>query len=768
MMMARSTDEDVRRRSVLLGAVALIALAQPSLAEAQENSGRPGVSRAPGEEIVVTAQRRQERLEDVPMAITALSPETLENAGVVSFQDLGAVAAGAQVNYAGVFAQPAIRGVTTLTNGNNIENNVAVYVDGFYIFNPLILSMDLPNISSIEVLKGPQGTLYGRNATGGAILINTLAPSETLTGRAEITYARFNDKRANAYLSGPLTSGIRVGVSGYYRRSDSYVKLADPNVVGQTAGPASPITQGSLRAKVEADLTDDITATLGYDYTYVDDPRNNNFSSVSHLAPAIRAIQPPLRITEPGTAAYNWGTEALAKMRQGTLKLAWDTGIGTLSSYTGYMRAENINKFDTDGTYVDLSSTFIHYKQKNFQQAVDFTIDAIDDFDLVVGGLYYWDDLGPGPDGISAFGLNRQLQIRNLAAQETSAWAVYADATVQVTEALSITAGGRYSDEKKQVDFTSLSYVTNPAGVPTLGPLTREANYSKFTPRASIRYEIAPRTNIYASFSKGFRSGAFSLSPPAVASEYRAVRPETIDAWEIGFKTASRWLQFDVAGFYYDYKDLHVNTLSRSPLCPPLPTQCGLFITVFQNAPKAEIYGLDSQVTVTPLENLNIRAGVSVLHGRYKNFPNATGTGLNIATDTNVGSQQQDWSGQQMVRAPDFSGNFGVDYNVPIGEGGVLFAANASFTDSYVVNNLSLFGPLAGDLANQQRYRQGGYALLNANITWTDPSGHYHIGVFGRNLTDHRYRIAHTGNVTGDYGTYGEPFTFGVRAGLNF
>ncbi|WCT74434.1 TonB-dependent receptor [Sphingomonas naphthae] len=749
----------------LLGAVVIGAgLSSPVMAQ---TAAKPAAAPTPEPgEIIVTAQRRAEKLENVPMAISVVQGDALAKAGVTSFQDLGAVVAGAQVNFAGAFTQPTVRGVTTLTNGNNIENNVAVYVDGFYEPSPLVINADLPNLSSIEVLKGPQGTLYGRNATGGAILMNTLAPASTWTGRSEITYARFQDKRASAYVSGPLSDNIRIGVAGYYRHTESYIRLASATQIGESTGGATPIRQAAVRVKLEADLSADIKATVGYNYVHVDDPRSNIFTPRAHIASTV--APPPLRAIDERAASFNGDTYAKASNDQGTLKLEWNVGIGKLTTYTGYSESRQRLRFDNDGTFRDLSATAIRFRQKTFQHAADFTIDAIDNLDLIVGGLYYHDKITDDPF-TQSLGINGTVNFNIKGHQTTRAWAVYADATYHLGDSISINVGGRYSDDRKDVD----SLTATPAGVAVVGPLSRGDGWSKFTPRATVRYEFAPRTNVYASWSRGFRSGAFNFTPPAVASAWAAVRPETIEAYELGLKTAGRGFRFDVAGFVYNYKDLHVNVASRNAACGPVPAPpavdtCQSFFSQFQNAPKAEIYGMDTQITVTPVANLNLRAGGAYLHARYKNFINAIGTGLNPVTDTNVINQPQNWSGQQMARAPRFAGNAGFDYNIPMGDGGVMFTGNVNYTDSYVVNNASLFGPLAGALANQQRYRQKHYALVNGTITWTDPTGTYHIGIFGRNLTNRRYRITSTGNSNGDYGSLAEPITYGVRAGFNF
>lgn len=754
------------RTALVLGSASL-ALLSPSAAWAQPVT--PEQDSDSVDEIIVTAQRRAEALEDVPAAVTVVQGETLENAGVVNFHNLGNVVPGAQINFAGGFTQPAIRGVSTLTNGNFVENNVAVYVDGFYEPQPLLLNADLPNISSIEVLKGPQGTLYGRNATGGAILVNTLAPSDVLTGQAEITYGRFDDKRASAYVSGPLADSIRIGVGAYYRQTDSYLRLVSPTVVDETIGPAAPIRQAAIRAKLEIDLTDDLTATLGYNYVHINDPRTLIFTPRAHIAPAVAA--PPLRATGDRRASYNFDTTAPNSQHQGTLKLEWNTGPGTLTSYTGYAYSRQKSAFDNDGTYAHTLTFQTNFKQETFQQAIDYAIDALDGVDLIVGGMYYYDTLGnpSGEFGTAILaGPDRTPLFFGFSRQRTEAWAIYADATWQATGALSINVGARYSDDSKE------NFAVNrlPDGtIINFGPWQAEDSWSKFTPRATIRYELAPRTNIYASWSKGFRGGTFPSDPPNTATDvWTSIEPETITAYEVGFKTARANLQFDAAAFYYDYRNLHVATNVLSSACQNLPAgspPCNLIVTVFQNAPKAEIYGMDAQISATPIENLNLRAGVSLLHARYKELTNITGTGLNPVTNTNV-SQQQDWSGQQMARAPDWSGNVGFDYNIPMGDGGLLIAGNASFTDSYVVNNASLFGPLAGARANKQRYRQDSYVLLSANITWTEPSGHFYIGVFGRNLTNTKHRLSNTGNTSGDYYTIAEPLTYGVKTGFNF
>lgn len=262
--MSQNKNWKLSGKAAFLAATSLICITTPALAQ---ESGEAGTG-----DIIVTAQRRAERLEDVPMAVAAANQQTLANAGITDIHDLDQLAPGVQISFTGAYTQPSIRGVTTLTAGSGWENNVAVYVDGFYSPSPAGINMDLTNIQDIQIFKGPQGTLYGRNATGGAILINTRAPSKTFTFDAEASYARFDEVKLGGFVSGPISDAIRVSLSGNLRSSDGYYRSIDPAGSGRTVGDAAPIRQRSVRAKLEADVTSELTATLAYNYSLINDP----------------------------------------------------------------------------------------------------------------------------------------------------------------------------------------------------------------------------------------------------------------------------------------------------------------------------------------------------------------------------------------------------------------------------------------------------------------------------------------------------------------
>lgn len=826
-------------RQALVAALLATSALAPSVAEAQSTDG------AASNDIIVTAQRRAERLEDVPMTVAVISQETLASSGVNTVRDLANVTTGFQVNNSGSYPQPAIRGVTT-TNAGAYENNVALFVDGLYQFTPQILNMDLPNVQDIQVLKGPQGTLYGRNATGGAILINTIDPGENWTGNAEMTYARFNDWRGRAYAAGPLSDRIGVSLAGTIRHTDGYYKKASRVTPGKTEGHALGLKQESIRAKVKADLTESFSATLAYNFTHANDPRGVFFTPTENVS---NSYAVPGRNTRPRNL-YEVAGDVFGlnfKQHEASVKLELDTSVGTLRSITGYTTATNLTQYDSNGNYVPDLWIDAKVYDKTWQQSVDFNVTAIDNLDLVLGGNYYnivnKPDNGRvnqgavylGPASYSPFTYPDPASVvvplsdyrksyDSWFWRKKEAWAVFADATFHASDKLSINVGGRYSKETQNVSGLLINYCTAtagcavgattvPLGAQTTTPYTRatsakKSSYSKFTPRLSVRYELAPRTNIYATYSQGFRGGEWNGSLPNNNPDlWVDAKQESIKAYEVGLKSGGGRFNYEVSGFYYDYRNLQVSSVAFLGN-PPVT------VVTLQNAPKAEIYGAEANFDYQVSDRFKVRAGATWLHARYGDNFVWVGTGVNPAaagfntsdnplkTFLNVPSAYQDLSGKQMARSPDFSGFVGMEYNIPMGEGGLRFVANVKYTDSYVVTDPSLWGgetstsylarktaapagtvvlpnnnqifTAAGaaatpysDAANKQRARQGAHALVNASVTWTDPTDNYYVRVWGNNLTDQKVRNHYRpGSMT--YVPMGEPLTFGGTIGYKF
>lgn len=752
----------VRRMTyTLFVSTALGWVTAPTTAFAQPDQAATGAAAATSsddeEAIVVTAQRREERLEDIPMTVGYANADTLEATGADTLRDINRVVSGVMLNQGGAFPAPTIRGVTSLANGNSFENNVAVYVDGFYEPAAQALNIDIPNVQNIQVLKGPQGTLYGRNATGGAILLNTVVPSDEWQGKAELTYAKFNDWRIGGYFAGPITDGIGVSVGAYTRRSDGYIRLTSRTTPGALDGNAAPLEQDAIRAKIRLTPSSAFSAIAAYNYTHISDARGNMFSVFENVPTSLATLT--TRPTKFGTAAWDHETTVETRGHQGTLTLEWDIGVGTVKSYTGYQTLKSTTNFDFDGSYLDTVWSSSQFRQKTFQQSVDFAIDAIDNLDLIVGGNLFKDKLRTIPGILSAGyqGLvvgpwttpppfsNLAKITETLFRQRKDAWAVYLDATWHLNDRLHLNVGGRYSHEKQDVFGQSLCFITpvtstrnvcraivpDAAGNRFVFPATeKSSSYSKFTPRASLRYEFAPRTNVYASYSQGFRSGAWNASlplfqvhpltcPAAPApvtqgcgtisgpADWQDAQQETVNAYEIGFKTARRGFRFEASAFLYDYQDLQVS-VTQCVGGPPCATQ-----TVVTNAPKAKVKGIEASAEYSGIENLSLRGNFTWLHARYGegfqfNFTGVgTTAGIPVSDDPlknllNV-TQLQDLSGLQMSRAPNFTGNIGATYDIPIGGDVLQLSGNLFYTSKYVVTNPSIWGNAASVPADRQR-----------------------------------------------------------------
>lgn len=708
-------------------------------------------------EIIVTAQRRAERLEDIPMAVSIADAETIEKSGAVSLHNLQSIASGVVVSFGGANTQPAIRGITTNIAGNGSENNVAVYIDGFYQGDPFAINAGLANLDNIQILKGPQGTLYGRNATGGAILITTRAPSDVWTGKFQAGYASFDELTLNGFLSGPISDGVRFSLAGSSRSYDGYLKKIDPVTRLPDGTPAAHSTMQAFRAKLEADLTDRLTATLGFNYAKVNDPRSLLFTPFANISLGLPAFALPLD-DDLDHKAFNGDTYFTTKQYEGTLTLSLETGFGEVRSYTSYADKPTQSEFDFDGSLIDIGQSRNKNSVHTFQQTVDLNIDTIDNLNLVIGGNYYADTrktiYSQTILGGALFNTHQNRYRRE-------AFAAYFDANYDLTDKLSLDVGARYSHENADINYFSYTPAQELAGTFTVAPNPRSTSSKKLTPKVSLRYAIAPRSNIYAAYSMGFKSGGWQYGSAPSAP----IRPETINAWEVGFKTANSILRFDASAFYYDYKDIQLSV--NVPDCDEAGANC-VFRPVVLNGPKSEIYGADAELNVAATERMNLRAGIAYLHARYKDFPNAIGTGYDPAAMANVSNQVQDWTGLDMPRAPKFSGNVGVDYNFDTSVGQFAISSTATFSSSYIVTNPSVFGPLAGNLARKQRYRENGYININSEITWTEPSEHFSVTLFVRNLTNERYFASLSGSGFGDYGALSEPRAFGGRIEYKF
>jgi len=756
----------VSARLALLAAATVMTPVAPAMAQGTAEG-------ASSNDIIVTAQRRAERLEDVPLSITAVQRETLENSGVRNPTDLVQLAPGAQIVRSGSLMQTSVRGITSSTSGWTYENSTALYIDGFYSPDTVSLGNDFSDIQSIQILKGPQGTLYGRNAMAGAIVIETRDPSDHLTANGSLSFGRFNDIRAEGYLSGPISDQIGFAISGYRRHNDGWLRdIGNDPFSKDDDFDAAPNRQGALRGKLKFAPSDQLKVTLGYSYTYSDVPVGMAFQYFDHYgtsATATSPLNPPYRATKLDEVSLNIKTENKVKVQNYTAKVELDTGIGTLTSYTGLNRRKNQIYYDFDGTKSLAFQSISPWDQntaRTFQQTLDYVIDAVDRLNLIVGAFYYRDRTRTG--AVNEIGTNAdgspKLNRASTSWLRANAYALYFDATYELGSGLFATGGGRYSHEKR-----FLAYKTTFASSPPPDLAGKSATFKDFTPHANLRYEIGPRTNIYASYAEGFRSGVFNASPQTSLALVIPLKPEKNKSIEVGFKTAGPNWRFDASAYHFWYTNMQISLISTdwcaTPPCAPQ--------TLSANAKAAKGYGIEVQGAWSPVEDFNLRAGLAWNRAYFTDFKNASAVGLNPLGANLNGSnvaQTQDWSGHQLPRAPSITANIGFDYAVAMAGGKLKLASNLTYVSSQAGRDPSLYGPLAGAaLADRQRYRENGYVLLNGQINWTEGSDHVTIGVYCNNCTDKRYALYRSGGSTyGDYRVFNEPATYGARIGFKY
>ena len=718
--------------------------------------GGPAVATADSSEIVVTAQRRSQRLRDVPISITAIPQATLIAAGINNTVDIQRVTPGVQLPFFGGFLQPAIRGISSAGAGLGDSSNVAVYVDGIYQPSESGQLLDLPDVQQIEVLKGPQGTLYGQNAAGGAITITTVTPSFDLTGRLSASYGNYDDKSLRGYVTGPVVDDkVAVSVAAAYRDRDGYNR--DLLRGGHDGGLKSTL----LRGRVLLKPTETLSFIAGAYYSRRSDRGIYAGQPIGAGTPLGYALAATAGLSIPKPTAphqFALSTQPLTRITTDGFNLLGklDLDIGTISTVTAYSKVRVLDIADADYTAVNVGTVSqLAIKNHNFIQEVNFTSRKLGRATFSAGLFYLALKESYVPNSFDGYFLafgnpitaypnpgKPLFSIQQYAFNRKRSYAAYAELGYDLTDQLNLTVGGRYSYETQQTadNHSALYGLVGPVLLPDP---RGKVSFKRFTPRATIRYALDPNQNVYASYSQGFKSGYVNSGDNPTPPLTKPVQPEKVYAYEVGYKgRPTRGIAINLAAFYYDYKDLQVYTYSP-------PTE------FYRNAASARIKGIDGDITFTLARDLSVTAGAAYLDAHYRNFtnavaylPNAFGFGYDT-TALNV-------SGNRLPRAPKWSGNASINYGIETGAGRLAAFANGTY-------NSGISYDAAGTV------KQGKYALLDAELSFA-PSAVKGLRIvgWGKNLTNHAYlsSVLESGFVLG--GSYNDPRTYGVRAEFAF
>lgn len=740
------------------------ALCSPALA--QQDAQPQGEQSTSGlTDIIVTAQKRAENLQDVPIAVTAVSSGELAGANIAGPTSLPRITPNLSVTVNATFATPYIRGVGSQYANTGLENSVSVYLDDLYVPRSTSGYFEFNDVERVEVLKGPQGTLYGRNATGGAIRIITADPTQKFEGRLVATYGTNERIKLEGMINIPLSDTLAFRFSAQHDEDDGYITNLNPN--GRQR--LFERDQTVLRAKLLFEPTTDLTIKLSGDYLIDDGTiglgNQNLFNSL------------PEQIGAPGGLANGFYTVnndypfSGKELRVGgaALRIDYDLGSATLSSITGYRKEKNNSRVDLDATGAPIISAASYYQLTDqFTQEIQLTSNGSGPLKYVIG-LYFLDEIsrhsfaiwGAGTGGV-ALGGDGKAKTRSIAP--------YAQLDYAISDKFSVTAGLRYTQESKKLAFnrgyvgtpptdasgtpTDIQYgapCTTPGQIACEAPLvTRE--FSQFTPKLTLSYRPVDDVLLYATASRGFKSGGLNL-PTFGAVD--AVAPETLNAFELGWKTQFANIRFNGSGFYYDYKNLQVQITDQTT---------GGSRTV--NAANAEIYGLEADVEWAPIDRLQLAAGGGYLHARYKNYVGVANVPCSEIPESASCAQQgglglgpatRDFSGNRIPNNPTFNGYVRFNYSIPLGGdfGKLGISSIYSYRSSVVFDD-------AG------RYPQKPYGLLSARVGWTSANDRYSLAVYGDNLTGTQYVTFKAPSNTGGWQYPAPPRQIYVTAGLKF
>jgi iron complex outermembrane receptor protein len=767
-------------KAILSTGIAVAAMLASGAATAQstvqatepENTASTGQETpAEGNDILVTARRTSERLQDVPVAVTAFGGAALEKRSVASLDEIakftpnirfdGAAALSGGNYNATVF----VRGVGQNDFAIFSDPGVGFYVDDVYYARSIGGVMDAVDIDSVQVLRGPQGTLFGKNTVGGAVLINTAAPDvDSTLGRIEATYGRFNRIDVKGAVNVPIVPGlVGLRISGATLNRDGYVKRL---VDGGTQGDRSAqMIRAKLRIQPEGS---GLTIDVGGDYT-----RARETSAPSDLlavgnAPGITGIPflanyntyiaPGLGITAPNGAhtlnpsfitaspfeTYAGGPNANDLDLWGVQGIvSYDFGGATLKSISAYRDMKAYFTRDGDNTPFVFRQTTNRDKQWQFSQELQLTGKALDGrLSYVLGGYYFKEKASDIATADLAIGLQAPAApppftpavfIRNYT--NNRSLAAYGQIDFEIVPRLSVTVGGRYTSDKKV--FTSIN--VRQRDLVQFVNVTKEASFEKFTPRFGINYKAAEDVLLYASYSRGFKQGGFNGRPLVSDAEVTQYAPEELTTYEAGLK--AQWLDgqltTNVAAFHSIYKDIQL-TVNQTPT------------NFVANAAAGRINGVEFETVMRPARWLTFNAGVGYLDAKYTSI--GQGLGPTQVLPITLASH--------FVKAPEWTVTTGLDLSHEFAGG-----SEAGLRIDY-----TMYSRIYHDVANSPIITDDGYGLLNARLSYTLPGRAITLAVFGTNLTDSLYLVS--GNVSGAFGlaeaSYGRPREWGASVSFKF
>ncbi len=787
----------MKLRMILLFGVAATAGA----AQAQQAAAAPQAAAEDDSalrEIVVTAQRRADNIQSIPVAVTALDEKALESATVKDIRDFAGrvpslvvdnVAAGPSA------AAISIRGISFEDIEKSFDPAVGVVVDGVFIGTNTGQLLDSFDMERLEVLRGPQGTLFGRNTIGGVISVTRTKPTDDFGVKGSFGYGNYDTKRGRLVVNtGKLGDLIAIKAFGFYDDTAGYYHNAFLNKrEGQyetlTGGVSALITPA---AGVKALITYEHERERGETIVASLSETGRDLICAAPGAPGFAPADQCNRFALPDHGLYTTFGEGHSPVRNDTDAITGNIDIElgknwALTSVTGYRKNKESVAQDFDATSALFFETLRNQKYHQFSQELRLVGDITDSINLLVGAYYFTSnyklDQFTTLGAVLAGGAPATLE--QYVDHTTKSYAGFADARWKATDRLTIGVGARYTQDDKDIfnnygripalvaitlpgfdghscvaatgSFSPAEGVTLPVYSPA-NDCTGSKGFGKFTWRASADYEIGDGKRVYASYNKGFRSGGFN-GRASSATSLGPYFPETVDAFEIGLKAdwLDHTLRTNIAAYHTKYNNKQEEIVQPSPPGSSSPQE-----TVVKNASSATINGVEVELVAQPARYLSFFGTFSYTHAKFDSFFNdVNGDGIadNVSTLT-------------LRRAPKYQLSTGFDYSHPIGSGTFDFNTTLRFQSKYqtciVVNQPVVLGAVTNDNRCETNDRED--LAAQASYTFNIASGReIKLSVYGRNLTDNR-GIAATLPVAGLFTFAGArpPRTYGAEIAFKF
>ncbi len=689
--------------------------------------------------IVVTAQKREQYLQDIPFSVSAITGDTVKNAGMLGLEDIAPMVPGFSMTlFIQTEPQFFIRGIGSAGASAGEDTSVGVFVDEVYAGRASAQWSQFLDIERVEVLRGPQGSLYGRNVAGGAINVVSKKPGSEAEGYVEGTYGRFDRTDIRGAVGGPIAGKTVQGrlAIGYDAR-DGYITNA-------TTGSDNLREYDNLTARghLSFDLNYNAQLLLSADYFNSDAVGPASRESIVTSVPVEGAGAIPLRTPSASirTTELPVDGDAEREFYGVSARLDIETGIGTLTSISAFRTSEYDIFTDISGYGLPLLGQDENTDQWSQEIRLTSTGSLLE---WTAGAYFLTEDIdrlditqASGPDNDQVSFPDRAEYSQNV---ETRSYAVFGQATYPVLDRLNITLGGRYTVDEKDfaLDATGVNMFFS---VLPEGPFAvdEDGSFEEFTGKVSLAYQFGDDLLAYFTFSQGYKSGGFNGTSSTASSALAGFEPETADAFEIGLR--SEWLdnrlRLNIAAFFTDYKNLQVFQTRDAG------TQ---FIS---NAASADIQGFELEALVTPLDGLTLAFTYGYLDNEYNTF---------ISAENN-----EDLSGNRLTRSPENAFSLAAEYKMPLGAAGeLLFRADYSYRDEVFISP-----------ENRPLDTVDSYDLLSARITYQAASN-ISVSLFGKNLTDEEYPL-HTFDadriVRNNIGSaaFADPLTWGVTVGYKF